>query len=147
MSLTAATRGFVVFLLSAQVVQGQNGWRVTYTSTEIYLSSDSDYAGRVQYSYNNKDCTLRISDLRESDSAEYWFRIESKQEAIQYTGSPGVTLSVTGVMVQVQMSSRFLKAELKCQSSCRLPDSSSYVWKEKAVSFNTELNEPIETWE
>ncbi|XP_033945534.1 B-cell receptor CD22-like [Pseudochaenichthys georgianus] len=167
MSLTAATRGFVVFLLSAQVVQGQNGWRVTYTSTEICavkgstveigcsytppsgpyfslrkgiwftkinngefvdLSSVSDYAGRVQYSYNNRDCTLRISDLRESDSAEYWFRSESKQEAIQYTGSLGVTLSVTGVMVQVQMSSRFLKAELKCQSSCRLPDSSSYVW-------------------
>ncbi|XP_033985989.1 sialoadhesin-like [Trematomus bernacchii] len=171
MSLTAATRGFVVFLLSVQVVQGQDGWGVTYTSTEICavkgstveigcsytppsrsyfssrkqiwftkmnngefvdLRSDSDYAGRVQYSYNYNDCTLRISDLRESDSAEYKFRID--QEAFKYTGSPGVTLSVTGVMVhvpvQVQMSRHFVKAGLKCQSSCRLPDSSSYVWYE-----------------
>ncbi|XP_010767345.1 B-cell receptor CD22-like [Notothenia coriiceps] len=98
----------------------------------VDLSSDSDYAGRVRYIYNNnKDCTLRISDLRESDSAEYKFRIESMQEALKYTGSPGVTLSVTGVMVHVQVQSRrFVKAELKCQSSCRLPDSSSYVWYE-----------------
>ncbi|KAI9529198.1 hypothetical protein NQZ68_013505 [Dissostichus eleginoides] len=120
MSLTAATRGFVVFLLSVQVVQD--------------LRSDSDYAGRVQYSNNNKDCTLRISDLRESDSAEYKFRFETSQQRGKYTGSPGVTLSVTGVMVhvpvQVQMNRHFVKAELKCQSSCRLPDSFSYVWYE-----------------
>ncbi|KAI9529146.1 hypothetical protein NQZ68_013453 [Dissostichus eleginoides] len=138
MSLTAAASGLVVFLLSVSVVQGQDGWGVTYTSTKICavkgstveircsykypstwkgsvntvqttfwftklkggepvdLTTDSEYAGRVEDLCENNICTLRIKNLRESDSAEYRFRIETKQAGGKYTGSPGVTLSVTG---------------------------------------------------
>ncbi|KAI4798842.1 hypothetical protein KUCAC02_020446 [Chaenocephalus aceratus] len=35
MSLTAAASGLVVFLLSGSVVQGQDGWGVTYSSPEV----------------------------------------------------------------------------------------------------------------
>ncbi|XP_078130278.1 B-cell receptor CD22-like isoform X3 [Sander vitreus] len=168
MSLTAAASGFVVFLLSVQVIQGQYGWGVTYTSTQICavkgstvnircsyrysyrwknratrvkrtlwfikmnngepvdLITDSEYSGRVQHSYNNKDCSLIISDLRERDSAEYKFMFTTNQEGGRYTGSPGVTLSVTadpGLQVKTWYSNR-----LECQTSCRLPNNLSYVW-------------------
>ncbi|KAI9529171.1 hypothetical protein NQZ68_013478 [Dissostichus eleginoides] len=118
------------------VVQGQNGWAVTYTPTEICalkgstveinctytypaiwkyqvitvektfwftqlkddvfvdLNTDSEYAGRVEDRCENNICTLRVSDLRESDSAEYMIRIETNHRAGRYTGLPGVPLSV-----------------------------------------------------
>ncbi|XP_073330598.1 sialoadhesin-like [Pagrus major] len=151
------------------VIQGQDDWGVTYSSTEICalkgstveinctytypsridggdtevketfwftklsgnqpvdLSTDSDYQGRVEYSCYEKSCTLRITDLRESDSAEYKFRFITNQPAGRYTGSPGVTLRVTDLQVKVNKLSSS-RSELKCHSSCRLPDRSSYIW-------------------
>ncbi|KAI9529174.1 hypothetical protein NQZ68_013481 [Dissostichus eleginoides] len=168
MSLKAAASGLVVFLLSVQVVQGQDGWGVTYSSTEICavkgstveiscsfiypspwrgrvnrvektfwftkqkdgervdLTTDSEYAGRVEDLCENNICTLRIRNLGESDSAEYRFRIETKQAGGKYTGSPGVTLSLTDLSVQVE-SKYSNSANLKCQSSCVVPDN-DYVW-------------------
>ncbi|KAM9363780.1 uncharacterized protein ABDE67_019812 [Symphorus nematophorus] len=172
MSLTAAVSGFVVFLLSVSVVQGQNDWGVTYSSTEICafkgstvdisctftypstvnyldtkvettfwfkgdevvdLKSDPEYSGRVQFICGNNDCTLRITDLRESDSAEYKFRFTTNQEGGSYAGSPGVTLSVTDLQVQVSRLQVYKRvshiwAELKCHSSCRLPGHPNYIW-------------------
>ena len=61
----------------------------------VDLRTDSEYAGRVQYHCDKNDCTLRITDLRESDSAEYKFRFITNQRW-RYTGLPGVTLTVTG---------------------------------------------------
>ena len=125
-------------MLCVTVVQGQNGWGVTYTSTHICalkgstvdinctyrypsminnvdtavdetfwftklsnnepvdLRTDSEYADRVQYHCDKKNCTLRITDLRERDSAEYKFRFITNQPGGKYTGLPGVTLTVTG---------------------------------------------------
>ncbi|XP_044047681.1 B-cell receptor CD22-like isoform X9 [Siniperca chuatsi] len=179
MSLTAAASGFVVFLLSVQVIQGQNGWGVTYTSTQICalkgstveiscryrypstinryyttvetfwvtemngnehvdLRTESEYAGRVQYSCNEKSCTLRITDLRESDSAEYKFRFITNQPGGSFTGSPGVTLSVTDLQVSRSQYSNW--AELQCHSSCRLPDRSSYVWYKNGQMIQAETS-------
>ncbi|XP_060923484.1 B-cell receptor CD22-like [Limanda limanda] len=137
------------------VVQCENGWDVSYTSTEICavrgstvdinctytypstvnyldtrvqeafwfiqvsnriyvdLRTDPEYSGRVEYLCGNNKCTLRISNLRESDSAVYKFRFKTNQPGGTFTGYAGVTLSVT---------------ELRCQSSCRLPDHLNYVW-------------------
>uniref|UniRef100_A0A8C4GSP1 B-cell receptor CD22 n=1 Tax=Dicentrarchus labrax TaxID=13489 RepID=A0A8C4GSP1_DICLA len=173
MSLTAAAGGFVVFLLSMPVVQGQKDWGVIYTSSSICASKgstvdisctykypsvknpaakvvvdktmwfrvnsyetvdvrkDPEYSGRVQYICGNNDCTLRITDLRERDSAEYQFRFITNQTRGSYTGSPGVTLSVTGLQVQVIRSivhQGYSWSELQCQGHCRLPDEMSYIW-------------------
>ncbi|KAM8772581.1 pregnancy-specific beta-1-glycoprotein 7-like [Acanthopagrus schlegelii] len=169
MSLSAAVSGFVVFLLSVSVIQGQYGWGVTYSSTEIcafkgstvdmsctyrypstvqrvenrfwytkvshgvytHLTTDPQYSGRVQYIFGNKDCTLRITDLRESDSAEYKFRFTTDQEGGKYTGKPGVTLRVTDLQVRVnklQVYPSKLWAELMCHSRCPLPGHPHYVW-------------------
>ncbi|XP_039468911.1 B-cell receptor CD22-like [Oreochromis aureus] len=172
MRLNTAVRGFVVVVLSGSVVQSQDGWGVTYTSTQICavkgstveikysytypsrtqyqitkvqmklwftkgfdhqpvdLKSDSDYTGRVEYRSNQKDCTLRITELRESDSAVYKFRFITNQQRGSYTGSPGVTLTVTDLQVQVitsQHGQDGTQVQLKCHSSC-LPDHPSYVW-------------------
>ncbi|XP_051242294.1 Fc receptor-like protein 2 isoform X2 [Dicentrarchus labrax] len=185
MSLTAAASGFVVFLLSVQVIQGQNDWPVTYSSTEICalkgstvdirctyrypsriygrdttvektswftkvngnefvdLRTDSEYSGRVQYHCDNNICTLRITDLRESDSAEYKFRFITNQPGGRYTGSPGVTLLVTDPGLQVLVSgTSWLSywAKLKCQRGCHLPDHPSYVWYKNGQKIQTETS-------
>ena len=71
----------------------------------VDLRSDADYADRVEYSCGEISCTrnscygkctLRISDLRLSDSAEYKFQFITNQPDGEYTGDPGVKLSVTG---------------------------------------------------
>ncbi|XP_053275702.1 uncharacterized protein LOC128437527 [Pleuronectes platessa] len=175
MSVTAAASGFVVLLLTVTVVQCENGWDVSYTSTEICavrgstvditctytypstfnnhdttvqetfwfikesngihvdLRTDPEYAGRVENLCGNNKCTLRISNLRESDSAVYKFRFTTNQPTGSLTGSAGVTLSVTDLHVQVSRSVKsnsYYWAELRCQSSCRLPDHLNYVWYE-----------------
>uniref|UniRef100_A0A8C4GZ34 B-cell receptor CD22 n=1 Tax=Dicentrarchus labrax TaxID=13489 RepID=A0A8C4GZ34_DICLA len=97
----------------------------------VDIKTDPEYSGRVQYICGNNDCTLRITDLRESDSAEYKFRFITNQHNGKYTGSPGVTLFVTDLQVQVSRSEIYTYydwAELKCHSSCRLPDHLYYVW-------------------
>ena len=125
-------------ILCVTVVQCENGWDVSYTSTEICalrgstvditctytypstlnhldttvqeafwfikesngihvdLSTDPEYSGRVENLCGNNKCTLRISNLRESDSAVYKFRFTTNQPTGSLTGSAGVTLSVTG---------------------------------------------------
>ena len=73
----------------------------------VDLLRDTDYTGRVEYSCVEVicrptgsrcygACNLRIKDLRQSDSAIYKFRFITNQPGGQYTGDPGVTLSVTG---------------------------------------------------
>ncbi|XP_033935214.1 cell adhesion molecule CEACAM5-like [Pseudochaenichthys georgianus] len=170
MSLPAAARGFVVFLLVVQVVQGQDDWGVTYSSTEICaekgstveircsftypstwkdkanrvektfwftkqedgepvdLTTDAEYAGRVEDLCGNNICTLRIRNLRESDSAEYRFRITTSQDV--YVGEP-VTLSVTGLQVKVSNIYRYIGsiyATLECLSSCPPTSRPPYIW-------------------
>ncbi|XP_034062135.1 B-cell receptor CD22-like [Gymnodraco acuticeps] len=164
MSLTAAASGLVVFLLSVSVVQGQYGWGVTYSSTEICavngstveircsytypstlkgsvntaqktfwftkwkdaepvdVKTDSEYAGRVEDLCENNTCTLRIRNLTESDSAEYWFRFTTNQADGKYDGSTGVTLSVTNLQV---ISDIYW---LSCQNSCYQSYIPSYIW-------------------
>ncbi|XP_062282332.1 B-cell receptor CD22-like [Scomber scombrus] len=170
------------------MVQGQDDWGVTYTSTKICalkgstvdihstysypsrmnnvdttvdetfwftknfvdLRTDSEYAGRVQYHCDKNDCIMRITDLRERDSAEYKFRFITNQPGGKYTGEPGVTLTVKDLQVQVNPSTiNPSSAELKCHSSCRLPDHSSFIWynngekitRQTSSSYSTNFND------
>uniref|UniRef100_A0A8C9XRT6 B-cell receptor CD22 n=1 Tax=Sander lucioperca TaxID=283035 RepID=A0A8C9XRT6_SANLU len=111
----------------------------TKESNNVYvdLKTDPEYSGRVHYHSENKDCFLRISDLRERDSAVYYFRFITDDLTGKYTGLPGVTLSVTGNVSRFYTSSKW--AELKCQSSCHLPYHTSYVW------YKNGLNIPLRT--
>ncbi|XP_036066607.1 neural cell adhesion molecule 1-like [Oryzias melastigma] len=97
------------------------------------LREDPDYADRITYHFSGNNCLLRISDLKLMDSAEYKFRIETNQQGGSYSGSPGVTLTVTAfpdlqVLIQTKTwysGSRWF--EMLCSSRCVLPPS-SFVW-------------------
>ncbi|XP_035772150.1 B-cell receptor CD22-like [Neolamprologus brichardi] len=97
------------------------------------LKTESKYRNRVQYQCKNNDCTLRITDLRESDSAEYKFMLITNNPEGKYTGSPGVTLTVTDPQLQVHVRRSTVNSysnwtELTCHNNCQLPDQSSYIW-------------------
>ncbi|XP_026215365.1 uncharacterized protein LOC113161779 [Anabas testudineus] len=185
MSLTTSAFGFIVFLLSTPVVQGQNDWGVTYTSTKICavegstvdihcsytypsrqddldiivektlwfsnmldnepvdLRTDSKYSGRVKHLCDKNSCFLRITDLRQRDSAVYRFRFMTNHPGGRFTGSPGVNLTVTDLKVKViQTSYSSYWMTLRCKSSCHLPGQTSIIWykNNKKIKENTELH-------
>ncbi|XP_030599853.1 B-cell receptor CD22-like [Archocentrus centrarchus] len=102
------------------------------------LKTDSAYAGRLMYDSYWWSCTLKIRELRESDSAVYKFRFETNQEGGSYTGSPGVTLTVTAL--HVDTSSYYNWAKLTCQSSCRLPNRPSFIWYKNGQKIYGQTN-------
>ncbi|XP_047198385.1 uncharacterized protein LOC124854580, partial [Hippoglossus stenolepis] len=102
-------------------------------SEPVDLRAASEYTGRVQYHCGYKACTLTITDLRESDSDVYQFRFITNQPTGSFTGSPGVSLSVTGVQV-ISTESSGCRTEdcswsrVECQTSCSPTPSPSYIW-------------------
>ncbi|XP_041640758.1 B-cell receptor CD22-like isoform X2 [Cheilinus undulatus] len=93
------------------------------------LREDSQYVNRVQVTESWRDTTLRISELRESDSAVYRFTFTAGSSGWG-TSLPGTTLTVTALQVQVMKITThrfYTEAELRCYSSCSEADL-SYVW-------------------
>uniref|UniRef100_A0AAQ4P3T6 Ig-like domain-containing protein n=1 Tax=Gasterosteus aculeatus aculeatus TaxID=481459 RepID=A0AAQ4P3T6_GASAC len=106
----------------------------------VDLGTDSEYSGVRKYDCysNSKSCYLTITDVRESDSAEYKLTFMTNKPGEKYTGSPGVTLSVTdsGFQVQVRRSDSTWR-ELTCHSSCVLSDRAEYYWYKNEEYFMT----------
>ena len=86
----------------------------------VDLKTDSDYRGRVKYLFNKNVCTLRITDLRERDSAEYKFMFTTNIPGGKYTGSPGVFLTVTGNIL-LKLSKALVQAEHRALPATWLP--------------------------
>ncbi|KAL1251195.1 hypothetical protein QQF64_018991 [Cirrhinus molitorella] len=89
------------------------------------LREEHQFAGRVEYVGNK----LRIKDLKISDSGEYRFRFITDFYG-QYSGSPGVILTVTGLMIKSSPSvvSEGQEVILSCSTNCTLSDSHTYIW-------------------
>ncbi|XP_041840039.1 basement membrane-specific heparan sulfate proteoglycan core protein-like [Melanotaenia boesemani] len=110
-------------------------WLVHADNEPVDLKSEAEYAGRVQDHCDEDGCTLTISDLRESDSAEYRFRFITNQPGGSFTGSPGVVLTVSGSRslfyldpkVKITQST-FTNHHLQCNIGCFLPGSPKFVW-------------------
>ncbi|XP_065816092.1 basement membrane-specific heparan sulfate proteoglycan core protein isoform X2 [Labrus bergylta] len=105
MSLTAAASGFIVFLLSVPVIQGQAGWGVTYSSTEVCALRGSTVVLRCTYSYPSR---FKYQSITVQKS--FWFTEVQDGEPVdlqtdsQYTGrvtysskSKDSTLTITNV--------------------------------------------------
>uniref|UniRef100_A0A8C4HAH2 Ig-like domain-containing protein n=1 Tax=Dicentrarchus labrax TaxID=13489 RepID=A0A8C4HAH2_DICLA len=95
------------------------------------LSEDFQYAGRVQVLETERGrSTLRITDLRESDSAQYHFKFTAG--SFEWNSIlPGTALTVTALQVQVtriKVYQSYTEAELKCHSSCSPDGRLSFVW-------------------
>uniref|UniRef100_A0A8C7NNM8 Ig-like domain-containing protein n=1 Tax=Oncorhynchus mykiss TaxID=8022 RepID=A0A8C7NNM8_ONCMY len=93
----------------------------------VNLINDRNYKGRVKdRSDKTNGHTLRITDLRESDSAEYKFRFITDQTGGKYSGYPGVTLSVTDL--QVKVTTTWWSTTLTCSTTCTLTGNPTYTW-------------------
>uniref|UniRef100_A0A6Q2XFS0 Ig-like domain-containing protein n=1 Tax=Esox lucius TaxID=8010 RepID=A0A6Q2XFS0_ESOLU len=91
------------------------------------LKVDQRYAGRVEYRGTTAvDCVLKITDLRESDKGEYFFRY--KTDNSDWTnGTEGVALSI--------------KAVLRCHTACSLDINTTFIWyKNGQLIPNTDVN-------
>ncbi|KAK3541357.1 hypothetical protein QTP86_023071 [Hemibagrus guttatus] len=64
------------------------------------------YQGRVQYlgSFGSKNCSLRINNLRMTDSSVYVFRFITNHPVNKLPRQRGVTLQVTGVATANHLS-------------------------------------------
>ncbi|XP_059903341.1 HEPACAM family member 2-like isoform X2 [Gadus macrocephalus] len=104
----------------------------------VNLINDTDHACRVETSCGtiecnssscNATCTLRIKDLRQSDSAEYKFRFMTNIKGGKWSGVPGVMLSVTDqVKVSFPSSTDPTRANMTCRSMCSLAGGFTYIW-------------------
>eukprot|EP00063_Salmo_salar_P074606 XP_014049441.1 PREDICTED: uncharacterized protein LOC106601626 [Salmo salar] len=93
------------------------------------LGQDPEYAGRLEYHGDKKNGhNLRITDLREKDSATYKFRFITDQTGGKYTGDPGVTLSVTALQVKVTPTWWATSKTLTCSTTCTLTGNPTYIW-------------------
>ncbi|KAL7833951.1 hypothetical protein AOLI_G00289110 [Acnodon oligacanthus] len=92
----------------------------------VDVREDEEYQGRVQYRQSSQnDCSMRINQLRERDAQTYRFRFHTDGD--EYTGEPGITLSVTDLTVTVSDTDSGEK-KLNCSSTCTLPKYYTYIW-------------------
>ncbi|XP_036798473.1 sialoadhesin-like [Oncorhynchus mykiss] len=102
-----------------------NKWESGVTTD---LSQDPEYAGSMKYQpTTDKGSTLRITDLRESDSAEYKFRFTTTAVKWGYS-FPGTTLIVTDLQVKETPGTEEGKVTLTCITTCTLTDNPTYIW-------------------
>ncbi|XP_031677506.1 sialoadhesin isoform X10 [Oncorhynchus kisutch] len=93
------------------------------------LTTDPGYAGRVEFVGEKErgQSTVRITDLREEDSAEYKF-IFNTQTSRWGHSFPGTTLTVTDLQVKVTPATEAGKRTLTCITTCTLTDNPTYIW-------------------
>uniref|UniRef100_A0AAY5K6B7 Ig-like domain-containing protein n=1 Tax=Esox lucius TaxID=8010 RepID=A0AAY5K6B7_ESOLU len=95
----------------------------------VDLRSDPDYLGRVTYRNPWKQHTMTIKDLRESDSAEYKFRLLTTNDG-RFSGLPGVILTVTDVLLDMNPTSvsEGGRLTLRCKTRCTLDAVPEFIW-------------------
>ncbi|XP_049341081.1 sialoadhesin-like [Astyanax mexicanus] len=104
-------------------------WFINETGVEpVDLLDDDQYKGRVQYHQNQNQLyhTVRITDLKASDSQIYNFRFITDDPDGKYFGSSGVSLSVTGLKIEV-LNTEGGGKQLTCSSTCTLTNP-TYIW-------------------
>ncbi|XP_056615795.1 uncharacterized protein LOC130430669 [Triplophysa dalaica] len=97
-----------------------------YSNFDLDLREEQQFVGRVEYDEN----TLRIKDVKTSDSGEYRFRIITNTSGGKYSGSPGVILTVTDTQV-TSSPDPAVDGEnviLHCSTKCTLDNKHTYIW-------------------
>ncbi|XP_070296944.1 uncharacterized protein [Salvelinus sp. IW2-2015] len=123
-----ALKGSTVDLFCSYTYPSGHTVTTTFWFTKIVnLRDDPDYKGRVTYRSDRMNGhTLKITDLREKDSAAYKFKVITDQTGGKYTGDPGVNMSVTDL--QVKVTTTWWSTTLTCSTTCTLTDNPTYIW-------------------
>ncbi|XP_065110148.1 B-cell receptor CD22-like isoform X2 [Paramisgurnus dabryanus] len=121
-------------------------WTKINSSDPPDLSEDSEYRQRIQYlGDKHHDCTMRLTDVRQTDSHKYYFRFTTDKN--KWLGVPGVTLNITDL--QVNSSGKEVtegkSVNLTCKSRCRLTDRSTFIWfkNTQLLSERTDRNNQL----
>ncbi len=84
--------------------------KVFWTKTLVHgeeppdLSEDPEYSQRLQYlGDKQQNCAVRLSHVTPKDENEYRFRFTTNVTTGSWTGTPGVTLTVTGDFDEVSL--------------------------------------------
>ncbi|XP_065811230.1 B-cell receptor CD22-like [Labrus bergylta] len=106
-------------------------------------------SNRVQVSERERGrSTLRISDLRESDSAQHRFKFTTR--SFEWRSSlPGTTLTVTALQVQVKRiraGQHSIEVEMTCHSSCSEVGRLSYVWFRNKQKITRAVTSTYKGW-
>nr|XP_055062376.1 uncharacterized protein LOC129445229 [Misgurnus anguillicaudatus] len=110
------------------------------------LSEDSKYSQRIQYlGDKHHDCTMRLTDVRQTDSHKYYFRFITDKD--KWLGRPGVTLNITDLQVE-SSGERVIEGHsvtLTCKSRCSLTDRSTFIWfkNTQSLSERTDRNNQL----
>ncbi|KAF5889549.1 B-cell receptor CD22-like, partial [Clarias magur] len=92
----------------------------------VDVREDEEYQGRVQYTQSSQNnSSLRITNLTERDAQTYRFRFYT--DGGDYTGEPGVSLSVPDLKVTVS-DWRDQYMTLSCITTCTLSNNLTYIW-------------------
>nr|XP_061840259.1 B-cell receptor CD22-like isoform X2 [Nerophis lumbriciformis] len=118
------------------------------TQTKFWFRTDSSHPGNPSITEDpryelpletSRKSRLRIKDVRQSDSAEYRFKFTAYDGFEWRSISPGSTLTVTAVQVQVmsvRVEDSHLVAQMLCHTSC-LPEAPlSFVWHHNGAYIN-----------
>ncbi|XP_051560150.1 B-cell receptor CD22-like isoform X1 [Myxocyprinus asiaticus] len=108
------------------------------------LSDDSEYSERIQYvGDKQQNCTLRLNDVTQKDSHEYYFRFITDEPDGRWIGKPGVTLHITDLHVESPESvTEGDTVSLTCKSTCNLTDRATFIWLKNTQSL-TERNNKL----
>ncbi|XP_054459632.1 B-cell receptor CD22-like [Anoplopoma fimbria] len=106
-------------------------WFKIKRSVKEYVQEQIKAEGGVKYHDNMKNQhILTISNLKKDDSAEYTFILQDDKRW-KRSDSPGVTLVVTGLKVELSPSAVVTEDQrvtLTCSTSCPLTDNTNYIW-------------------
>ncbi|XP_059900608.1 B-cell receptor CD22-like [Gadus macrocephalus] len=122
----------------------------------VDIGNETDFKSRVEYICGQNQCTaskcsgactLRIKDLKPSDSAEYKFWITTAQTDWEDTNSPGVNLTVTDLQVKVVVLDRDKPTwlDLECHSICDIT-TTSYKWFRNGDNAGTAFTKGTERY-
>uniref|UniRef100_A0A3B3CW94 Ig-like domain-containing protein n=1 Tax=Oryzias melastigma TaxID=30732 RepID=A0A3B3CW94_ORYME len=106
-------------------------WFIRTEGEPVDLKEDPEYKDRLTHRCNSKICDLRISGVRESDSAVYKFRFITNHQTGRYIGEPGVRLTVGDLqvlLVSTSVQQEYSDVQLKCFNRCDPKGLEEYVW-------------------
>ncbi|KAL2086837.1 hypothetical protein ACEWY4_017896 [Coilia grayii] len=105
---------------------------------QVDLQLAEEFHGLSQYQEKTGKVTLKVSNLKESDSGRYVLKMETTQGKV-YSGSPGLTVFVT--FLQVKMTpDTLIKGEivtLTCNTTCSLSNNHTFIWYKNGQPLTT----------